>query len=91
MNKTQRILALIGAILLVAMYIVALIMTILDNTSDMRYFKAAVVMTIIVPVLIWAYSFVYKLVKKDDVNNSLNKNISDKHDIKNDLNNVNNK
>ena len=64
MKKTKRILALIGAILLLLLYVAAFITTLLDHTSDMRYWKAAVAATIIIPVLIWAYSFVYKLVKR---------------------------
>ena len=34
--------------------------------SDMRYWKAAVAATIIIPVLIWTYSFVYRLLKGSD-------------------------
>ena len=63
MKKTKRILALIGAILLLLLYVVAFVATVLDHTSDMRYWKAAVAATIIIPVLIWAYSFVYRLLK----------------------------
>lgn len=66
MKKTKRILTLIGAILLLLMYVAAFIVTILDHTSDMRYWKAAMVATVIIPVLIWAYSFVYKLIKGSD-------------------------
>ena len=61
MKKTKRILALIGAILLLLLYVVAFVATVLDHTSDMRYWKAA-----IIPVLIWAYSFVYRLLKGSD-------------------------
>ena len=63
MKKTNRIVALIGAILLLLLYVAAFITTLLDHTSDMHYWKAAVAATIIIPVLIWAYSFIYKLVK----------------------------
>lgn len=41
MKKTKRILALIGAILLLLLYVVAFVATVLDHTSDMRYWKAA--------------------------------------------------
>ena len=44
----------------------AFVATVLDHTSDMRYWKAAVAATIIIPVLIWAYSFVYRLIKGSD-------------------------
>ena len=48
------------------LYVVAFVATVLDHTSDMRYWKAAVAATIIIPVLIWAYSFVYRLLKGSD-------------------------
>lgn len=73
MKKTKRILALIGAILLLLMYVAAFIVTILDHTSDMRYWKATMVATVIIPVLIWAYSFVYKLIKGSDDDEKNNK------------------
>lgn len=73
MKKAKRILALIGAILLLLMYVAAFIVTILDHTSDMRYWKAAMVATVIIPVLIWAYSFVYKLIKGSDDDEKNNK------------------
>ena len=57
MKKTKRLLLL---------YVVAFVATVLDHTSDMRYWKAAVAATIIIPVLIWAYSFVYRLLKGSD-------------------------
>ena len=49
MKKTKRILALIGAILLLLLYVVAFVATMLDHTSDMRYWKAAVAATITYP------------------------------------------
>ena len=81
MKKTKRILALIGAILLLLLYIVAFAATVLDHTSDMRYWKAAVAATIIIPVLIWAYSFVYRLLKGSDKDSDdVNKNKADASD-----------
>ena len=74
MKKTKRILALIGAILLLLLYVVAFVATVLDHTSDMRYWKAAVAATIIIPVLIWAYSFVYRLLKGSDDKESAGRN-----------------
>ncbi|RGT75809.1 hypothetical protein [Agathobacter rectalis] len=81
MKKTKRILALIGAILLLLLYVVAFVATVLDHTSDMRYWKAAVAATIIIPVLIWAYSFVYRLLKGSDKDSdNINKTKADASD-----------
>lgn len=66
MKKTKRILALVGVILLVAMYGSTLLFAIIDNSDSMVMFKASIAATIIIPVLLWAYTLVFKLVKKDD-------------------------
>lgn len=80
MKKTKRILALIGAILLLLLYVVAFVATVLDHTSDMRYWKAAVAATIIIPVLIWTYSFVYRLLKGSDDVTKNKTDVLDKND-----------
>lgn len=66
MKKTKRILAWIGIILLVGMYIATLILAILDNSATMSMFKAAASCTILVPVLIYAYTLIYRILKPDN-------------------------
>jgi hypothetical protein len=66
MEKVKRILALVGVILLLAMYGSTLVFAIIDNSDSMSMFKASIAATIIIPVLLWAYTLVFKLVKKDD-------------------------
>ena len=79
MKKTKRILALIGAILLLLLYVVAFVATVLDHTSDMRYWKAAV-------GLIWADACVYRLLKGSDKDSDdVNKNKTDVMDKNNTL------
>ena len=64
--------------ILLLLYVVAFAATVLDHTSDMRYWKAAVAATIIIPVLIWAYSFVYRLLKGSDKDSGdVNRNKTD--------------
>ena len=63
MKKVKQILALIGVILLVALYITTLILAITDNSGTMNMFFASVVATIIIPVLIWAYTLIYRLTR----------------------------
>ena len=66
----KRIFAIIGVILLVSLYILTLVMALTDNTSTMRMLEASVLSTIIIPVLIWTYTFIYRLLnKKDDSQN----------------------
>ena len=64
MKKIKQILAIIGIILLVGMYAVTIILALTDDPNTMNAFRASIYCTVIVPVLIWAYSFIYKLVKK---------------------------
>ena len=64
MKKAKQILAIIGVILLVALYVTTLIFAITDNTGTMSMFGASVVATVVITVLIWAYTFIIRLLKK---------------------------
>lgn len=64
MKKVKQVLAIIGVIFLVSLYIITLIFAITDNSNTMRMFQASILATVIIPVLMWAYSFIYRLLKK---------------------------
>lgn len=66
MKKTKQILALIGALLLFAMYGITLIFALIGSELTLTLLKAAIACTIIVPVLLYAYMLVYRVVKHDD-------------------------
>lgn len=66
MKTVRRILAIIGIILLLALYGSTLVFALIGNPDSMLLFRAAVIATIIVPVLIWAYTFIYRLLKGQD-------------------------
>lgn len=63
-EKIKRILALIGAILLAALYLITLILAFADPTASRDWLKAAVCATIIVPIVLYGYILVYRLLKK---------------------------
>jgi len=63
MKKGKRILAIIGVILLVGMYASTLIFALIDRSASLGLVKASIACTIVVPVLIYAYTLVYKLIK----------------------------
>lgn len=63
MKKIKRILAILGAIILAGLYISTIVCALSSNENYMDMLMASV--TVIIPVLIWAYSFVYKMVKKN--------------------------
>lgn len=68
MKKAKQIFAIVLCVILVALYLITLIAAITDNSGTMNYFFASVVATILVPALIWAYTLIYKLIKKNHQN-----------------------
>lgn len=65
MKKTRRILALIGVIFLIGLYVCTLLCALFAEENLMSLLMASLYATFVIPVLIWIYTFVYKLVKKD--------------------------
>ena len=63
MKKTKRILALIGVILLVGMYLSTLIFALIKNENASNMLMASIVCTVIVPVLLYAYTLMYRVLK----------------------------
>ena len=68
MKKTRQILAIIGIIILIGMYAFTLICALSSNENFMSMLMASIYATAVIPVLIWAITFIYKLFKKDDDN-----------------------
>ncbi|MCI7493478.1 MAG: hypothetical protein MSA91_11935 [Lachnobacterium sp.] len=64
MKKVKQILAILGVVLLLGLYVITLIMAVTDNTSTLSMLEASVVATILIPILMWSYSFIYRLLKK---------------------------
>ncbi len=58
-NKFKRILAIIGAIVLILMYLLLLIFVIIDVAGWQRYFFACLGATIIIPVILWINIYMY--------------------------------
>lgn len=61
MKKRTRILALIGAILLAALYIGTLIFALIGTPWADDLLKASIAATILIPVLLYAYLMFYRL------------------------------
>ena len=70
MNKTRRILAIIGIVLLLAMYLVCLILAVAGKHEATTLFKAALGATIAVPIVLYAFLMLLKVfppfVKNDE-------------------------
>lgn len=79
MRKTKQFLAILGIFLLVALYLVTLFCAIFDSSKTQSFFAASIFATFIIPVLIWAYTFIYKIVtKNDDALKDLRKKVEEK-------------
>ena len=63
-RKIKRIVALLGVIILVGLYLATLILAFVDPTEGKNWLKAAVVCTIIIPVFFYAYLLIYRNLKK---------------------------
>lgn len=66
MKKMKQILALTGALLLFAMYAATLVFALIGSEHALTLLKADIACTIIVPVFLYAYTLVYRILKKDD-------------------------
>ena len=58
-SKKQRIAALIGIILLVALYIVTFISAVFEFPGSQKLFFLCLFATVAVPILIWFYTWIY--------------------------------
>lgn len=59
----KRILAIIGIVLLVLLYVTTLVSAIINSPASIQLFKASIAMTILIPVLIAGYQIIYRVVK----------------------------
>ncbi|MBQ6369055.1 MAG: hypothetical protein IJJ17_03150 [Parasporobacterium sp.] len=64
-NKAKRILALIGIIILAGLYITTLLLAVFGNENTQSWFMASIACTVIVPIMLWVISWLYKMLKKD--------------------------
>ena len=66
MKKVRQILAILGIVLLAGMYIATIVCALSASENFMNMLMASIYATIVIPMLIWAITFIYKLAKKED-------------------------
>ena len=66
MRKIRQILAIIGIFILVGMYAATIVCALSANENFMNMLMASIYASAVIPVLIWAVTFIYKLIKRDD-------------------------
>ena len=64
MKKIKRILALIGVVLLVCLYGSTLVFALMDSPAADGLLRASIAATILIPVLLYAYILIARLLKK---------------------------
>lgn len=64
-EKVKRILALLGVILLVGLYLATFILAFVDPTASKDWLKIAVAATLVIPVLLYGYLLVYRILNKN--------------------------
>lgn len=60
-GKIRRILAALGAFLLFAMYALTLVFALIDHSATKGMLKASIACTVILPVLLYAFTLVYRI------------------------------
>ena len=62
-SKAKQIAAIGAVVIIVAIYIVTLILGITNNENTSSWFMAAIVATVVLPVISWVYIWIYQRVK----------------------------
>lgn len=65
MKKMKRILAIIGAVLLLSIYGLTIVGALTASPQSSALFRASLYSTVVVPIMLYAYMLVYRLLKKD--------------------------
>jgi len=56
---SKQIVAIIGIVLLLLLYVITLVMAFIDTSDSGKWFGLSLIATIIVPILIWIYTWLY--------------------------------
>ena len=62
--SSKQIVAIIGAVLLVLLYVITLFVAIFDTSSSGRWFWMCLFSTIAIPLLVWIYARMYALIQE---------------------------
>ena len=65
MKKVKQILAILGIVLILGINILLVVSAFGATEDNTNIFNAAIVTVILVPVLLWIYLYVFKLIKKN--------------------------
>ena len=72
-NKSQRIAAIVGVVLLLCLYIINFFIGIFCNADTFSLFLASLLATFFIPVIIFCYTSIMKHIHKSDEEDNLSK------------------
>lgn len=64
-KKSTRILAVIGIVLLVSLYVSSLIFALINHPVATTLLKISFVGTIVIPIMLYVYMMIYRVFNKD--------------------------
>lgn len=67
MKKLKRIAAWIAIIILLGMYVVTAIMAFFATPNSIQMFKASLIATIMLPVMMYIVAFIYRLIHPEEM------------------------
>ncbi len=70
MKKSKRVMALLGAILLILLYVSTFIFAFVDHSTSLGLLNASIAATILLPVLLYIYTLFYRISHKNDSDDS---------------------
>ena len=56
---SKQVVAIIGVVLLVLMYIITLITAVADSSASAKWFRISLFGTLAIPLIIWVYAWMY--------------------------------
>lgn len=62
--SVKQVIAIIGIILLVALYVLTLVMAFIDKSASGKLFLLCLYSTVAIPILLWIYIWIYNKVKE---------------------------
>ena len=78
MKKAKQILAILGIVLILGINVLLIFAAATATEDSTNIFNAAIVTVILVPVLLWVYLYVYKLIKKNSEDKKQKEDEADK-------------
>ena len=66
MKKAKQVFAILGIVLIIGVNILLVITAFGAAEDNTNIFNAAIVTVVLVPVLLWIYLYIFKLIKKNN-------------------------